>query len=119
MAVVNQHVDELLKQLKTLVERLQPLRTQAGEFDAELTQAQRDYDRALGELNAEFTRLQGRKLAVKSALVDRPSFKPLPEAQPRPKPPDPMIGKSEPGSLPLPQEDPRATRKRSLCDHLY
>lgn len=122
MPVTDDQIRDLLNQLETLVEKIKPLRNRAADLEAQLTQAQRDYDRELGVLNAQVTRLHGRKMALRTAMAGGPQRKPTPiqENEARPTPPPPEIDPRSDSPSPLPsQVDPREARKRALWKHLY
>lgn len=120
MSVTDEQINDLLSQLKDMIEKIQPLRTKVADLDEQLIKAQRDYDSQLGAVNAESIRLQGRKMALKAAMLGK---RPVPNVESTHRttiPPPTVMG--SPNSVPSPapvQEDPRDARKRALWNHIY
>jgi hypothetical protein len=123
MPVTDDEISGLKTQLESLVGKIKPLRERSAILEAQLAQAQRDYDRELGVLNAEAIRLSGRKTALRAALAGNDTHRPMPilPPDPGPTPPPPVIDPGpHPSPVPLAQrEDPREARKRALWKHLY
>lgn len=119
MPVTEEQIQGLLRQIKTLLDQIMPLREKAATLNDELAAARRDYERVVGAANAEFDRLRARKATLQAQLAAEPP-PPRPPESGAPKPP-PVVYDGEPGAaLSTPaSEDPRTARKRALADFIY
>jgi hypothetical protein len=120
-------LQEQIRALKDLLDRITPLREEAAQLREGLDQVKRDYGPVLGELNRESERLQDLKKALDAQLAGVPEPPPRPEqpldddvaVQPPPKVPD--FGSEEENAMPEPLpvvKDERAERKRDIADHI-
>lgn len=132
MVISQSQIDGLLEILNSLLEQITPRRLALAELTKELAQVQQEYDKIVGQHNAERDRL----LALKDSLKERLAGQRLPTGEkfttfvPQPTAPpqviDVELSEVSEGSVPFaspppppPPESPRTMRKRALADHIY
>jgi hypothetical protein len=114
-------IEELLTELKALLDDVAPLRERAAAVEAAMVRAQYDYEQKLRAANAEADRLELLKFSLLARLAERePPPSPLPPT-PAPIPPPTVIA-NQPTTggtaADIPSEPPEAIRKRKLVAHI-
>jgi hypothetical protein len=115
-AQLEAEIEELLNELKVVLDEITSLRQRAATVEAGLVLVQRDYEKKLHAANAEADRLELLLSSLQARLAG--GQPPSPPPDPQPSPPPALVTNAPEVVADIPSEPPEAVRKRELVAHI-